>query len=78
MTGVKGTKLENLGHWMSCFSGLERGKCEKEEETRYQENIGRKEGNVKMFFPQDGFIYLVIIYCNSRYFGGEIMIFDQQ
>lgn len=58
VTGVKGTKLENLGHWMSYFSGLERGKCEKEEETRYQENIGRKEGRKCKNVLSSGWIYL--------------------
>lgn len=36
---------------------------EKEEETRYQESIERKEGSLKIFFSRDEF---VIYYLSSR------------
>lgn len=37
---------------------------EKEEETRYQESIGRKEGSLKIFFSRDEFVIYYLSSCN--------------
>lgn len=37
---------------------------EKEEETRYQESIGRKEGSLKIFFSRDESVIYYLSSCN--------------
>lgn len=37
---------------------------EKEEETRYQESIGRKERSLKIFFSRDEFVIYYLSSCN--------------
>lgn len=37
---------------------------EKEEETRYQESIERKEGSLKIFFSRDEFVIYYLSSCN--------------
>lgn len=65
-TGVKGTKKGEIGEFGTLVDTLFRigeREVEKEEETRYQESIERKEGSLKIFFSRDEF---VIYYLSSR------------
>lgn len=64
--GVKGTKKGEIGEFGTLVDTLFRigeREMEKEEETRYQESIERKEGSLKIFFSRDEF---VIYYLSSR------------
>lgn len=64
-TGVKGTKKGEIGEFGTLVDILfgER-EMEKEEETRYQESIERKEGSLKIFFSRDEFVIYYLSSCN--------------
>lgn len=66
-TGVKGTKKGEIGEFGTLVDTLFRigeREVEKEEETRYQESIERKEGSLKIFFSRDEFVIYYLSSCN--------------